>query len=186
MNLREHLTKSKFKISYNDALQIFTNVSTQLKSLEQQDKIVFSISLDDIIKNPDDNWEIKNEKIFKKGNMKIVIDTNVLVSGLRSKRGNVYRLLSMIPSRKFKMVLSVPFLMEYTEVLNRPGLLPTFKKRQIEKFLDLVCKFSEHQEVCYLWRPMLKHSGDDLVVELAFASGAKKIVTFNIGDFHLS
>lgn len=101
MNLREHLTKSKFKISYNDALQIFTNVSTQLKSLEQQDKIVFSLSLDDIIKNPDDNWEIKDEKIFKKGSMKVVIDKKDFLSpelegGNHTKTSGWYSLASIV------------------------------------------------------------------------------------------
>ena len=115
--------------------------------------------------------------------MKIVIDTNVLVSGLRSKRGNAYRLVSMIPSDKFTMVLSVPLLLEYEEVLNRPGLLPAFKSPQIEKFLDLLCKFSVHQEIHFIWRPFLKDPNDDLVAEVAFASGSKQIITFNVKDF---
>ena len=100
MNLREYLTKSKFKISYNDALQIFTNVSEQLKSLEQ-DKIVFSLSLDDIIKNPDDNWEITDNKFFKKGTTKITINNKDFLSpeleaGGHTESSGWYSLASII------------------------------------------------------------------------------------------
>lgn len=80
MNLREYLTKSKFKISYNDALQIFMNISNQMKCLEQQGKAVFSLSLEDIIKKSDNNWVIKTDKIFKKEAIKITIGNKDFLS----------------------------------------------------------------------------------------------------------
>ncbi|MBI3921607.1 MAG: PIN domain-containing protein, partial [Armatimonadetes bacterium] len=39
---------------------------------------------------------------------RIVIDTNVLVAALRSRRGASYHLLSLIGKGKFEYVLSVP------------------------------------------------------------------------------
>ena len=101
MNLRDFLTKSKFKISYNEALQIFIEVSTQMKSLEQQGKMVFSLSLDDIIKGEKDNWEIVGKKIFKEGSMKITIDKKDFLSpelegGTHTKTSGRYSLASIV------------------------------------------------------------------------------------------
>ncbi|HEY0385322.1 MAG TPA: PIN domain-containing protein, partial [Pyrinomonadaceae bacterium] len=59
----------------------------------------------------------------------IVIDTNVLLAGLRSKRGASYRLLSLIGDARWQLNLSVPLLLEYEDVLKRPeahlSLTPT-------------------------------------------------------------
>ena len=49
----------------------------------------------------------------------IVIDTNVMVAGLRSRRGSAFRLLTLVGTGRFDMHLSVPFVLEYEEVLLR-------------------------------------------------------------------
>lgn len=100
MNLREYLTKSKFKISYNDALQIFMNISKQMKSLEQQGKAVFSLSLDDI-EESNDNWKIVDKKIFKGDSIKIDIGNKDFLSpeleeGMHGDTSGLYSLASII------------------------------------------------------------------------------------------
>jgi len=50
---------------------------------------------------------------------KIVMDTNVLVSGLRSKKGASYKLLTMVDSGKYELQISVPLLLEYEEAVKR-------------------------------------------------------------------
>ncbi|PSB18209.1 hypothetical protein C7B65_16010 [Phormidesmis priestleyi ULC007] len=52
-------------------------------------------------------------------NPQIVIDTNVIVSGLRSKRGSAFRLLTLVDTGLFDIHLSVPLVLEYEEVLYR-------------------------------------------------------------------
>jgi putative PIN family toxin of toxin-antitoxin system len=49
----------------------------------------------------------------------IVIDTNVLIAALRSKRGASSRLLSLVGTQKFEIHDSVPLILEYEEVLQR-------------------------------------------------------------------
>ena len=44
--------------------------------------------------------------------MRIVIDTNVLVSALKSNKGASYALISQLPSAQFQPVLSVPLYSE--------------------------------------------------------------------------
>ena len=52
----------------------------------------------------------------------IVIDTNVLVSAQRSKRGASSKLMSLIGTGLFDLHVSVPLVLEYEEVLLREEL----------------------------------------------------------------
>ena len=49
----------------------------------------------------------------------IVIDTNVVVAGLRSRNGSAFRLLGLVGSERFQINLSVPLVLEYEDVLLR-------------------------------------------------------------------
>ena len=51
--------------------------------------------------------------------MKIVIDTNVLVAALRSRRGASFKLVSFLPNDKFSIAISVPLVFEYEDALKR-------------------------------------------------------------------
>ena len=65
---------------------------------------------------------------------KIVIDTNVIISALRSKRGASYKLVSNIDSDKFIANISVPLLIEYESVAKRGELEVT--NQAIDDILD--------------------------------------------------
>jgi putative PIN family toxin of toxin-antitoxin system len=113
---------------------------------------------------------------------RIVLDTNVLVSALRSSQGASFRLISLIGQGKFSLHLSVPLVLEYEEVLLRtkPDVLT---KQDIEDFLDYLCNIGEHHKIFFLWRPFLKDVDDDMVLELATNAMCSHIVTFNGKDF---
>ena len=49
--------------------------------------------------------------------------------------------------------------------------------------LDYLCAAGEKRQIFYLWRPLLKDSKDDMVLELAVESESNWIVTFNKRDF---
>src|SRR5947209_5957695 len=50
---------------------------------------------------------------------KIVMDTNVLVAGLRSRRGASFRLLQLLGTGRFEIAISVALVLEYEDVLMR-------------------------------------------------------------------
>ena len=112
-----------------------------------------------------------------------VIDTNVLVSALKSKRGASYRILSLMPTGKFEFHLSVPLVYEYESVLKRSDLKLTWAADEIDELLDIICLFGVKHEIWYLWRPFLQDVGDEFVAELAVTAQAEAIVTQNIRDF---
>ena len=114
---------------------------------------------------------------------RIVIDTNVILSGLKSKNGSSYQLLRCIPEKKFTVVVSVPLVLEYELVLSKHKKQLDLTCDEVNDFLDYICAVSMHVRIFYLWRPILKNPYDDHILELAVSSSSKYIVTFNLKDF---
>ncbi len=112
--------------------------------------------------------------------LRIVLDTNVLLSALRSSLGASFRLLSMLGRARFTLQISAPLVAEYEAVLKRGQL--SLSESQIDDVIDFICAHSEHHQIFYLWRPVLKDPDDDFLLELAVKAQAR-IVTWNLGDF---
>jgi putative PIN family toxin of toxin-antitoxin system len=115
--------------------------------------------------------------------VRVVIDTNILVSALRSQRGASFRLLQKLGSARFQPIISPPLCLEYEDVLRRPGLVPGFTEQDIGDFLDYILSESLECRIHFLWRPHLPGPKDDLVLELALAGNAPIIITHNVRDF---
>ena len=114
--------------------------------------------------------------------MKIVIDTNVLLTALKSRCGASYKLVSLLPSEKFSIAISVPLIIEYEDVLKR-GKLPFITKKDITDFIDFFCHIGDQQDIFFLWRPFLPDPSDDLVLEVAIAGNCDAIITYNKRHF---
>jgi putative PIN family toxin of toxin-antitoxin system len=116
--------------------------------------------------------------------MKIVLDTSVLVAAIRSKQGASYALVSGLPSPHFQICLSITLYMEWQDVLSRSEHLPPNRTPEDSRqFLRFLTTMAHLQDIHFLWRPFLRDPADDMVLELAVASGARFIVTHNIKDF---
>jgi predicted nucleic acid-binding protein len=114
---------------------------------------------------------------------RIVLDTNVLVSALRSRRGASYRLLMRIGTECYEPAVSVPLVLEYEAAAKRLVKVTRLTVRDIEAVIDYICAQAVMSKVFFLWRPLLKDPRDDMVLEVAVAAGCTHIVTFNGKDF---
>ena len=115
--------------------------------------------------------------------MRVVIDTHVLLSSLRSQRGASFRLVQKLGSGHFQPVISPPLCLEYEDVFRRPGLAPGHSPQDIDDFLDYFLSQCIECQIHFLWRPHLPDPKDDLVLELALAGGAQFIFNHNTRDF---
>ncbi len=113
----------------------------------------------------------------------IVIDTNVIVAGLRSSRGSAFRLLQLIGTGIFNIHLSVPLVLEYEEVLLRELANLSITQADIGDLLDFYCSVATHHQIFFLWRPYLRDPKDDMILELAVKARCDSIVTYNTRDF---
>jgi putative PIN family toxin of toxin-antitoxin system len=120
---------------------------------------------------------------MKKRKRRIILDTNVLYSGLYSSQGASFKVLEAIEEGRLQTVLSTTLLFEYEEILKRNQTTLGLSNSEIENILDYFCLQSEHQKIYFLWRPYLPDPKDDHLLELAVASGTNLITTFNVKDF---
>lgn len=112
---------------------------------------------------------------------RIILDPNVLVSALRSRRGASFQLLSKLDSKLFEVCVSVPLVFEYEDVLKRAAL--GISENDADAVIDYICRVATHHTIHFLWRPYLPDPKDDLVLEVAVAAQCTHIVTFNTKDF---
>jgi putative PIN family toxin of toxin-antitoxin system len=114
---------------------------------------------------------------------RVGLDTNVLVSALRSRKGASFKVVSLIDKGLFQLSISVPLVLEYESAVKRISKLVGLKYSDIDDIVDYICQVAEHRDIYYLWRPFLKDPKDDMVLEVAVESEPDYIVTHNVRDF---
>ena len=115
--------------------------------------------------------------------MQVVIDTNILIASLYSRRGYAYALFSQINNGNFGINLSTPLVLEYEDVAKRMVTKLAISIQDIDAIIDYICSVGNQHKVFYLWRPFLKDPKDDMVLELAVAAKCDYIITYNKKDF---
>lgn len=117
--------------------------------------------------------------------MNYLLDTNVLISALRSRQGASHALVRRVLQGKLAITMHHKLLTEYQDVLSRPETLKSlvFSWEEIEAILAFIVAEAHEVNVNYLWRPNLKDEGDNFVMELAVAASPCILVTHNTKDF---
>ena len=116
---------------------------------------------------------------------RIVLDTAVLVAGLRTPLGAGNAVLRLVAKRRLVALATPPLFLEYEDVLKRPkhrlahGLAP----EAIEEFLAELAALIEPVEVHLQWRPQSRDPNDEMVLEAASNGRADALVTYNVADF---
>lgn len=113
----------------------------------------------------------------------IVIDTNVVIAALRSKKGASNKLLSLVGTSKFEIHDSVALILEYEDVIQRQRTELGLSQGEISIFINSLCSMAHHHKIHFQWRPFLTDVNDELVLELAVSANCEYILTHNITDF---
>jgi putative PIN family toxin of toxin-antitoxin system len=112
-----------------------------------------------------------------------IIDTNVLLSGLKSRKGQSYKLLQKLLNNEFEIAISVPIILEYEAILKKKLDKTIYSEEDIESVINYLCKIGKQVKIFYLWRPFLKDPFDDHIIEAALTANCKYIITYNKKDF---
>lgn len=115
---------------------------------------------------------------------RLVIDTNILIAALRSRRGASAKLLSLIGTGQFEVHLSPALALEYETLLTRQRHELGLTADDISDVVDSLCALAvRHGAIYFRWRPYLPDANDDFLLELAVLAQCHYIITFNQKDF---
>ncbi len=116
--------------------------------------------------------------------IKVIIDTNVIVSSLIQKKHPYFIIYELFFENKFQLCLSKELMSEYCEVLARPKF-----SNFHEFYFKATALLANIEEKALFYNPksklnLIKDLKDNMILELAQKCNANYIVTGNTNDFN--
>jgi len=112
--------------------------------------------------------------------MKVVLDTNVLVSGLLTPFGTCGEVVRMLTSGELVLCVDARILLEYDDVLRRPKF--AIDPQSVEMLMEYILSSAENHGCAPLAKP-LPDKDDNPFLEVALSAGAACLVTGNVKHF---
>jgi putative PIN family toxin of toxin-antitoxin system len=111
--------------------------------------------------------------------MKVVLDTNLLISAFISKNGEPAQILSLLQAEHFYLLLSGEVFTELEHVIQYPKLrkLYAYTDAQVERFLKGLRRVALWTEASDTLAVVSDDESDNRFIELAVAGGARYIIT---------
>jgi len=116
---------------------------------------------------------------------RVVLDTSVLVAGLRTRLGAGNAVLRLVATKRLTTLATPPLFLEYEDVLKRAEqrLAHGLSVAEIDELLAELAALVEPVDVRFLWRPQTRDPAEEMVIEAAINGDADAVITYNIGDF---
>lgn len=117
--------------------------------------------------------------------MRLVLDTDVVLSGLRSTVGASRILLLAIEAGVVTPLVSVDTVVEYEAVLKRAEHLEASRldASDVDIFLDAFVAHADPVAPHFSYRPSIRDPDDEIFVSVAVNGRADALVTFNVADY---
>ena len=112
--------------------------------------------------------------------MKVMIDTNIIVSGLLTPYGKSAEILRQFATGKLILCYDSRILSEYYEVLNRPKF--NFDKQKISTILKEI-ELAGDLVIGIPLKKSLPDPDDNMFLEVAIAANVECIITGNLNHF---
>lgn len=106
-----------------------------------------------------------------------ILDTNVLIAGLRSALGASFALLDLVGSGRFIIGLTAALVLEYEATCMKRLPALNLTTDDVKDLLDYFCQVRKLSAVRFEVRPSVADPDDELVLEAAIASGSEWIAS---------
>jgi putative PIN family toxin of toxin-antitoxin system len=115
----------------------------------------------------------------------MVLDSSVVTSAFRSRRGASNRLLALANEGRIVPFATPALFLEYEEVLKRPEqrAVSGLSLTEVDTALAALAALVEPVEVRFAWLPQLADADDEMVLEAAVNGRADALFTHNLADF---
>lgn len=117
--------------------------------------------------------------------MRLVLDTSVVASAVRNPSGASAELLASGLEGRFCILISVPLIFEYEDVLMRPDQLEAsaLRRDEVDQLLAAILRQGEQVQLGPYHEPASSDPGDNHILSLAKYGRGDGIVTFNRRHF---
>ena len=117
--------------------------------------------------------------------MRIVLDTSVLISALRSPQGAAAQVVRLVLGDELEILLDYKLVCEYRDVALRPRNLEAYGVAEtvIRDVIDDLEAKAIPVRVAALYRPLSPDQDDDMVLDVAINGHAEVIATNNRKHF---
>lgn len=112
--------------------------------------------------------------------MRIVIDTNVLISALGWKGSNPYKVVLKCFRKELRLIISPAIIEEFKKVVLRPKF--EFSPEEVDEFVSALLEISDVVQPVETLTIIKDDKDDNKFLEAAIAGNAKFIIS---GDKHL-
>jgi len=118
--------------------------------------------------------------------LRLVLDTTILISALRSRNGASAAILDLVLDRRFTLLLDYKLLAEYRDVALRSEHIANsyLSREEITMLVEALEERSEAVDIHTRYRPLSIDPDDDFILELAINGLADVIVTTNLRHLH--
>ena len=109
----------------------------------------------------------------------VVVDTNIIVSGLIFKKGSSSNVIKALQNGKFNLIISEPLFSEYKLVLSRKKFTIKYQltEEEITDFIILVETLAQKIDPLNKLPVIVRDAKDEIVLKAALAGNADYLVT---------
>ncbi len=112
--------------------------------------------------------------------LRAIMDTSVLVAGLRSRSGASQELLRLLRSGRWTLVLSNTVAGEYHEILHREAAAIQLTHPEVDEYLDVLCALAEQRILLTEWQPAAADPDDEPFIQPAREAEVVYLGTHNV------
>lgn len=115
----------------------------------------------------------------------MVLDTDVIIAAIRSTTGASAEIVRRVLRGELPVEASVAVVLEYEAVATREEHLGAggVTAAEARAVIDALAALARPIDIHFRWRPQLRDTDDEMVLEAAINARDRTIVTFNKRDF---